>query len=149
MALTVLRSRLGRFLRAQSCAWRELFVPAKPVVELLRAPQERAHPSQLCHCFGDGGRRDHRPDCSWMAVRCRSCSGIGRCSSCGGDGVDPAAHEVFTRAAGAVNRSASEWGPLDETRISNASAYHAAGVASAAYDEPYVGFDVSDTAARR
>jgi hypothetical protein len=146
------QSRFRRFFHAQLRAWRALLGPAKPLGDLLRAPPERPHPSQLCRCFQAGLQVDHQPDCAWMAMRCRACSGVGRCTSCGGDGVDPAALPVDPSGAGVVHHgSDNPWGDeLDETRICNASArLAAADPASVTSSEPRVKFDLSDAGPRR
>ena len=41
------------------------------------------HPSDLCKC---DDREAHDPGCGWAAVMCKTCSGSGYCSKCGGDG---------------------------------------------------------------
>lgn len=139
-------SRFRRFFRAQQQAWRDLLGPSTPLVDLLHQPPE--HPSQLCRCFPAGNQLvakvEHQPDCAWMAMRCRACSGIGRCRSCGGDGIDPAADERPVGPSGVVHQGDDAWGPLEETRISNATERLAgADPASVPSSEPRVEFDPS------
>lgn len=167
MTTTTSQSRFRRFFHAQLQAWRDLLGPAKPLVELLHGPPERAnpspakplhgpperaHPSQLCRCFSAGNQLvaqlGHQPDCAWMAVRCRACSGIGRCRSCDGYGFDPAAYELPVSPSGVVDQGAGgPWGALEETKISDDTARLAGAEPASVRSEPRV--DLSDAGARR
>ncbi len=104
---------LRAFAMFQRSAWRALFRRRSPVVELPAAPEGPSHPSQLCRCL-DGRpasiMSDHDGDCPWLAAMCRTCSGTGYCSACGGDGTNANEHLL---AAQLVD---GELGPEDAER---------------------------------
>lgn len=87
-------NRMRHFIMFQRAAWRALFRRrGEPIQIPAPDPNEVTHPSQLCRCFGrpatmHDALEEHKPDCPWLAVMCTSCNGIGRCSMCGGDGVE-------------------------------------------------------------
>lgn len=88
---------LRSFFMFQRAAFRALFrrAPKEPL-GLLPAGEGEPHPSKLCRCVGIAtdahtiAHVDHRPDCPWFKVMCRTCQGDGSCPDCGGDGIDPA-----------------------------------------------------------
>lgn len=106
-------TRIRTFLRAQRRAFRLLLLGATgPHLDLgpdvLHPPIDEGHPSQRCRCYGGAPPRnalaaahiDHLPDCGWAAVMCDACTGDGKCSSCGGDGTDPAKYAPDVAAIG-------------------------------------------------